>query len=79
MTRGLFSSHTSECAHPRSLPCSQGGIGNGAGDVGGRGCKTELCTMSLNGEGVEIVKCEGVGEVKLLNSVGAGSRVIVVG
>ena len=79
MTRGLFSSHTSECTHPRYLPCSQGGISNGAGDVEGRGCKTELCSMSLNGEGVEIVKCEGVGEVKLLNSVGAGSRVIVVG
>ena len=59
---GLFLSHTSECTHPKFSPCTQGGIGNGAGDVEGRGRRTELCSMSQKGEGVEIVKCVGVGE-----------------
>ena len=78
MRRGWFSSHTSECTHPKSLPCTQGGIGSDAGDMVGKGCKTEPCSMSWNGEGVEMVKCMGTGEAMLLGSMGVESRETMV-
>ena len=62
MRGGSFSSHTSERTRPKSSPCTQGGIGSGAGDVEGNGHRTEPCLMSQKGEGVEIVKWVGVGE-----------------
>ena len=63
MMGGLFSSRTSEHIRPRFSPYTQGGIGSGAGDVEGKGRRTEPCSMSQKGEGVEIVKWVGVGEV----------------
>ena len=63
---------TFECTCPKSSPCTWGGVGNGAGDVEGKGQRTEQCSMSQNGEGVEMVKCVETGEVML---PGSGSRV----
>ena len=67
MMGGLFLSRTSECTCPRPSPYTQGGIGSGAGDVEGKGRRTELCSMSQKGEGVEIVKWVGVGEATLFD------------
>ena len=44
----------------------------------GKGCKTEPCSMSWNGEGVEMVKCMGTGEAMLLGSMGVESRETMV-